>query len=230
MVCAPFWGLRDERIRRNLPRMTTTAPAARAVGTVTLQPFRQRYWLPIVGSLVAAVVPVYITAFVIASTGGRIVPVSVAAAVTLVIAALVAWRFSRARLVLQAGGMVEHGLLGRTRTTPREAVASAVLLALYDTQSVQTRRQLFVLDAGERTLLRMSGASWSDQHMRTVLRHFDVLVETIDTPMTLHDLRHTRPGILRWSERHPWRGNLLMISLGLVCCVSIAITATLTIG
>ncbi|HEY0373498.1 MAG TPA: hypothetical protein VGC94_01810 [Amnibacterium sp.] len=210
--------------------MTTTAPAARAVGTVTLQPFRQRYWLPIVGSLVAAVVPVYITAFVIASTGGRIVPVSVAAAVTLVIAALVAWRFSRARLVLEAGGMVEHGLLGRTRSTPREAVASAVLLALYDTQSVQTRRQLFVLDAEERTLLRMSGASWSDQHMRTVLRHFDVLVETIDTPMTLHDLRHTRPGILRWGERHPWRGNLLMIAVGLVCCVSIAITATLTIG
>jgi hypothetical protein len=210
--------------------MTTTAPAARAVGTVTLQPFRQRYWLPIVGSLVAAVVPVYVTAFVIASTGGRIVPVSVAAAVTLVIAALVAWRFSRARLVLEAGGMVEHGLLGRTRSTPREAVASAVLLALYDTQSVQTRRQLFVLDAEERTLLRMSGASWSDQHMRTVLRHFDVLVETIDTPMTLHDLRHTRPGILRWGERHPWRGNLLMIALGLVCCVSIAITATLTIG
>jgi hypothetical protein len=210
--------------------MTTTAPAARAVGTVTLKPFRQRYWLPIVGSLIAAVVPVYATAFVIASTGGRIEPVSVAAAVTLVIAGLVAWRFSRARLVLRADGMVEHGLLGRTRTTPRASVASAVLLALYDTQSVQTRRQLFVLDAEERTLLRMSGASWSDQHMRLVLRHFDVLVETIDTPMTLHDLRHTRPGILRWTERHPWRANLLMVALGLVCCVSIAVTATLTIG
>lgn len=217
-------------IRRSLPGMTTTAPAARAAGTVTLKPFRQRYWLPIVGSLVAAVVPVYVTGFVIASTGGRIVPVSVAAVVTLVIAALVAWRFSRARLVLHPGGMVEHGLLGRTRSTPREAVASAVLLALYDTQSVQTRRQLFVLDADERTVLRMSGASWTDQHMRTVLRHFDVLVETVDTPMTLHDLRHTRPGILRWGERHPWRGNLLMIAIGLVCCVSIAITATLTIG
>jgi hypothetical protein len=210
--------------------MTMTAPAARAAGIVTLKPFRQRHWLPIVGSFVAAVVPVYITAFVIASTGGRIVPVSVAAAVTLVIAALVAWRFSRARLVLHAGGMVEHGLLGRMRSTPREAVASAVLLALYDTQSVQTRRELFVLDAEERTLLRMSGASWTDQHMRSVLRHFDVLVETIDTPMTLHDLRHTRPGILRWSERHPWRWNLLAVALGLVCCVTIAITATLTIG
>jgi hypothetical protein len=209
--------------------MTTTAPPARAVGTVTLRPFRQRYWLPIVGSLVAAVVPVYITAFVIGSDGGSIAPVSVAAVVTLVIAALVAWRFSRARLVLHAGGMDEHGLLGRIRRTPREAVASAVLLALYDTQSVQTRRQLFVLDAQDRTLLRMSGSSWTDQHMRIVLRHFDVLVETIDTPMTLHDLRHTRPSILRWSERHPWRGNLLMITIGLVCCVTIAITATLAL-
>jgi hypothetical protein len=87
-----------------------------------------------------------------------------------------------------------------------------------------------VVDARDRPLLRMSGGTWSDQHMRSVLRHFDVLVETIDTPMTLRDLRHTRPVLLRWSERHPWRWNLLMVSLGVVACVSIAITATLTIG
>ena len=37
--------------------MSTTAGTARAVGTVTLKPFRQRYWLPIVGSLVAAFAP-----------------------------------------------------------------------------------------------------------------------------------------------------------------------------
>lgn len=209
--------------------MTTTAGTARAVGTVTLKPFRQRYWVPIVGSLVAAVVPVDATAFVIASTGGNILPVSIAAAVTLAIACLVAWRFSRAKLVLDPQGMVEYGLLSRPRSTPREAVAGAVTLALYDAQSVQTRRQLFVVDANEHTLLRMSGGTWSDQHMSTVLRHFDVLVQTVDTPMTLRDLRQTRPALLRWSERHPWGGGAIAVALGLVCCVSIAVTATLTI-
>src|SRR3954452_4184326 len=69
-------------VPRTLPGMTMTAATARAVGTVTLKPFRQRYWLPIVGSLVAAVVPVYATAFEIGSTGGNIVPVTIAAGVT----------------------------------------------------------------------------------------------------------------------------------------------------
>lgn len=209
--------------------MTTTAATARAVGTVTLKPFRQRYWLPIVGSLVAAVVPVYATAFEIGSTGGNILPVTIAAGVTLIVAALVAWRFSRAKLVLEPQGMVEHGLLSRPRTIPREAVAGAVTLALYDAQSVQTRRQLFVVDGNEHTLLRMSGGTWSDQHMSTVLRHLDVLVQTVDTPMTLRDLRQTRPALLRWSERHPWGGGTIAVALGLVCCVSVAVTATLTI-
>jgi hypothetical protein len=87
-----------------------------------------------------------------------------------------------------------------------------------------------VVDANEHTLLRMSGGTWSDQHMSTVLRHFDVLVQTVDTPMMLRDLRQTRPALLRWSERHPLGGSVLAVALGLVCCVSIAITATLTIG
>ncbi|MGN6742017.1 MAG: hypothetical protein ACTHJL_01800 [Amnibacterium sp.] len=209
--------------------MSSTLAPARAVGTVTLQPFRQRYWLPIVGSLIAAVVPVYATAFTIASTGGRIGPVSVAAGVTLVVAALVAWRFSRARLVLDEEGVIEYGLLTRPRRTSRADVAAALSLALYDPQSVQTRRQLFLVDGAERTRLRMSGGSWTDQHMSAVLRHFDVLLETIENPMTLGDLRQTRPSLLRWSERHPWRWNLVLVAIGVVCCVTIAITATLTI-
>lgn len=214
---------------RSLSGMSSTVAAARAVGTVTLQPFRQRYWLPIVGSLIAAVVPVYATAFMIASTGGRIGPVSVAAAITLVVAALVAWRFSRARLVLDEEGVIEYGLLTRPRRTARSDVAAALTLALYDAQSVQTRRQLFLVDSAERTRLRMSGGSWTDQHMSAVLRHFDVLLETIENPMTIGDLRQTRPSLLRWSERHPWRWNLVLVVIGVVCCVGVAITATLTI-
>lgn len=212
--------------------MSSTVSAARAGGTVTLRPFRQRYWLPIVGSLVAAVVPVYATAFMIAATdiGRRMLPVSVAAGVTLVIAALVAWRFSRARLVLDEEGVTEYGLLSRPRRTARADAASALSLALYDPQSVQTRRQLFILDAAERTRLRMSGGSWTDQHMTTVLRHLDVLLETIDNPMTLGDLRQTRPALLRWSERHPWRWNLVTVAVGAACCIGIAVTASLTIG
>jgi len=210
--------------------MTTTVAAARAAGTVTLRPFRQRYWVPIVGSLVAAVLPVAATIFFLAGLQGNIVPVSIALAVALAIAGFAAWRFSRARLVLDAEGMVEHGLLSRPRRTPRGAVAGAVTLALYDAQSVQTRRQLFVLDGSEHTVLRMSGGTWSDQDMTAVLRHLDVLLETVDTPMTLRDLRHTRPALLRWTERHPLRGSALAVAVGIVCCVSIAFTATLTIG
>jgi hypothetical protein len=204
--------------------MTTTARPA----TVLLRPSRPAPWAAVIPGLVAAVLPPYATAFLLAAPRGRFLAISIAAAITLLLVLAVGWRLARTRVLMDDRGIVEHWLLG-TRRTAAEQVASALVITLYDSQSLLPRRQLFLLDAQQRTLLRLGGRWWNDAAMTAVLRHFDIPVETAPDPVTLRELRRSRGAQLRWYERHPVLCTVCLVPIGVLVCAGIAVAVTLSI-
>jgi hypothetical protein len=212
--------------------MSSTAAGGTTPGTkrpTVLKPVWQADRLPIVAALLATLLPGFVTSFVLASSGGDVRPVSVLAAVTVLLVAALAWRFTRTRLQLDGRGIIEYRLFLPARRITTGQVASAVMLTLYDDETLRQRRQLFLLDAEERTVLRLRGGSWTDAQISAVARHVDVAVRTFAEPVTLRQLRRDRARQLSWQERHPIAVVAVLVAVVVPVCVTVATVVTVSI-
>lgn len=131
------------------------------------------------------------------------------AAATVAVLLLVAYavvQYFRIAVIVTPTRLVERTFFAGTRRIPVDKVARAVLLDLHRTLAAEPRRQLFVLDADGRVLLRMRGDFWSTRSIHDVASHLvTVPVEHVEDALTLEELQRTNPLMLYWFERRPLR-------------------------
>jgi hypothetical protein len=153
------------------------------VGLMILPPFAALYWLT-------------------APTGGW--PwIALIHAVTVSVITLGAIGARSARITIDERGIRERGYFGRLIATPMSEIDSVLVVRVLAGSSQTTATQLFVLDAGGRTRLRMRGQFWSAEAIATVERVLDVPVQRIPAPLTRRELRLAFRSNLSAYERHP---------------------------
>ena len=149
----------------------------------------------------AGTIPVFLTAYWFAAPSG-LWPLVLAIQIALVGTALVAITgLLQTRIELRSEGVRERGYLGRVSKTSRTDVTDALLLDIFDSQSSETRKHLFVRGSKDELMLRMRGHFWSVEQMELVVRHLRVPVSYSKDPITLAELRAESPGLVYWFER-----------------------------
>jgi hypothetical protein len=198
--------------------MTTTAPAAR-----TLRPLRHLGWRTTAAGNIAVVVPGAAVAVVIAAQDGRTVTAGLVAVMALVVAAIVIVPALRIRTRLESEGITTFWTLriGAAHIR-REDVRRAIVRTIYNGDGVSTTRHLFLLDAEEHALYRMSNRWWTDEQLLAVAHHFDVTLESQTLPVHLGEVRRTAPLQLRWSERHRFTATAALVVGTFLLCIAFA--------
>jgi hypothetical protein len=193
----------------------------------TVRPVRHLAWRTAVAGNIAVVVPGAAVAVVIAAQDGRPVIAGTVALVSLLVAAFAVVPALRIRTRLEPGGVTTFwtGRLGST-TLPKEDVRRALVRTIYNSDGVSTNRHLFLLDAQDRTLLRMSDRWWTDEQLLTVAHHFEVTIESQNQPVHLVELRRTARQHLRWTERHRVTWSTLLVVSTFLACTAFAALAT----
>lgn len=152
--------------------------------------------------VLALAVPLFVTlVWVLRPLGPAALTATAAGALVFLGLAALTWhRYRRTRIQVSRRGLVECGFFGRIQRVPREQVAGVLRHETYRGDTLETVRQLFVVDPEGRCLVRMRGTFWDDAAMDAVAATLEVR-ETIRTePVTLAELRHTDPGLLYWFE------------------------------
>src|SRR5215207_4902977 len=122
-----------------------------------------------------------------------------------VVCSVVAWRrYRRTEVVMSELGIVERGFLGQVQSTAGRDIAGIIRLQLYRGATLDTTRQLFVVDRDGRCLFRMRGAFWDTATMDRVAGVLGVEEVVRTEPVTLAELRANDPKLLYWFERLPW--------------------------
>lgn len=196
----------------------TTATAER-----TLRPLRHLAWRTTAAGNIAIVAPGAIVAVVIAVQGGRVLIAGFIAVFALLVAALAVIPALRIRTRLDEDGITTYWTrrLGALRLEGRD-VCRAVIRTIYSSDGVSTNRHLFLLDAGDHTVLRMNDRWWTDEQLLTVAHHFGVPLETQNLPVHLGEVRRTAYHQLRWSEQHRLLATSALVIVVFALCAAFA--------
>ncbi len=131
---------------------------------------------------------------------------AVLAAIALCALAFGAWvRYQRTEATISPHGIVERGFFGHMHSVARRDVAGVLRLETYRGDTLETVKQLFVVDGEGRCVFRMRGTFWDDASMDLVadILGVDEVVRT--EPVTMSELRATDPKLLYWFEGHGLR-------------------------
>jgi hypothetical protein len=189
----------------------------------TLRPVRHLAWRTAAAGNIAIVVPGAAVAVTIAAQDGRPVVAGIVALVALLVAVLIIVPALRIRTRLEPGGITTFwtGRIGAT-TLPKDEVRRAIVRTIYNSDGVSTHRHLFLLDAEDRTLLRMSDRWWTDEQLLSVAHHFAVTLESQNQPVHLAEVRRTAHHQLRWTERHRITSGATMVVGTFLLCSAFA--------
>jgi hypothetical protein len=140
-------------------------------------------------------------------TGDVRIVTSVVALVFLI--AALAWRaYRRTEVVVSELGIVERGFFGQVQVTAARDIAGVLRLELYRGATLDTTRQLFVVDADGRCRFRMRGAFWEDETMDDVARLLGIDETVRPEPVTIAELRRSDSRLLYWFERRPFAADV----------------------
>jgi hypothetical protein len=200
----------------------TTVPVER-----TLRPLRHLGWRTTAAGNILLVVPGATVAAVIAAQEGRPVIAGVVAVAALAVAAFIIVPALRIRTQLENDGITTFWThrLGAARLA-RDDVRRAVIRTIYNGDGVSTNRHLFLLDAGDHTVLRMSDRWWTGEQLLTVAHHFGATLESQNLPVHLAEVRRIAGHQLKWSERHRILSTALLVVVGFVLCLAFAALVT----
>ncbi|MCU1438350.1 MAG: hypothetical protein JWP66_1437 [Naasia sp.] len=135
-------------------------------------------------------------------------------------------RVRTASLEIAADGIREHHYFGRTVLTPAPDVA--VVLVVDVASGSGSARQIFVLDAGGRTRVRVSARFWEPGVIETLAAAYPVEVVRVSGPISVREFRRAYRPRLRWHERHLWVITAGTCALALLVLVP-ALAATTTL-
>lgn len=158
------------------------------------------------GAVVSLTAPILLVLFWLTIPDGPWPAVAAATIAVVVTFGYAVVQYFRVAVVVTPTMLIERTFFAGTRRTPIDTVARAVLLDLHRTLAAEPRRQLFVLDADGRVLLRMRGDYWTTESIHAVASHLvTVPVEHVENALTLDELQRTNPLMLYWFERRPTR-------------------------
>jgi hypothetical protein len=196
--------------------MTTARPAALTTGATSASPITvirplvtrlsNEYGL----SAALLVLPPLIALYVLTSPSGTWGYVLLVHALISAVILLLSWGLHHTQVRISPDGLSETGLLGRPVFTPREEVASVLVLSITDGNSSAVHDQVFVLDENGRTRLRLRGQLWGPAAVQTVATAYDVPLQRLEDPKTMTDVRFDHASKLYWHERHPLLRALLL--------------------
>ena len=157
--------------------------------------------------MVALALPRRVTlAWVLRPLGTAAVAGALLATVALGGAAVAAWvRYQRTEAAISPHGIVERGFFGRIHSVARRDVAGVLRLETYRGETLETVKQLFVVDHDGRCVFRMRGTFWDDASMDLVADILGVDEVVRSEPVTVSELRATDPKLLYWFEGHGLR-------------------------
>jgi hypothetical protein len=191
-----------------------------------LRPLRHLAWRTTAAGNIAVVVPGALVAVLIAIQDGRPVVAGVVGLVALLVAALVVGPALRMRTRLDPDGATTVWTNGfGTATLPRSAVKRGVVRTIYNGDGISTNRHLFLLDADDHTVLRMSDRWWTDEQLLAVAHHFGVALDAQNQPVHLAEVRRTAREQLTWTERHRITATALLVVGGFTICLAAAALA-----
>jgi hypothetical protein len=177
-----------------------------ATGTSVTVHVRRRLLGQGLVAVVSLTAPILLALFWLTIPDGPWPAVVAAAIAVVVVFGYAVVQYFRVAVVVTPTHLIERTFFGTTRRVPIEHVARAVLLDLHRTLAAEPRRQLFVLDAEGRVLLRMRGDYWSTHSIHEIATHLvTVPVEHVESALTLDELQRTNPLMLYWFERRPTR-------------------------
>jgi hypothetical protein len=171
-------------------------------GTVVLRPFRHLLRRGVVAAVVLGA-PLFGVLYWATAAYGDWTKVLAVQATAMFLVALAIIGYSRTNIRLGTGWIRERGFFGRVTTLLHDEVRTILLLDVYQTSTLETKPQLFVLDADGRPLLRLRGEFWPVEDMQAVAEHLEVPITRRSGAATLAELRRTSPELLYWFERFP---------------------------
>jgi|SRR6478735_2090805 len=178
---------------------------AGATQETVLRPYRHLFTRGVVAVL-ALTTPVFAVLYWLTVPGGAWEAV-LAAHVLVVAATVIAVRaFLNAAVILSPDGLRVRDGFGRPRPVRNADIGSTLLVQLYESSTLDTLPQLFVIDRDDRTLLRMRGRFWAPADLERVAEHLDAPVTRLEEALTVAQLRHRCPRRVAWYERIPGLG------------------------
>ncbi|WP_148040115.1 hypothetical protein [Cryobacterium tepidiphilum] len=177
-------------------------------------------WLGAWMTFGALTIPLFFTLYFLTIPTGTWVPFAVAHAVLVLAFAVVAQRLKAAGVLLAPDGIREREYFSRMAFTPVEAIATVMVVKLVDSYGEDVSRQLFMLDAEGRRLLRLRGQLWHAADFDRVVEYFSVPVRYIEPAMTWPEFRRSLGGNLAWWERRPILTNAILIAIFVAVAVS----------
>jgi hypothetical protein len=124
-----------------------------------------------------------------------------------------------AGVALAPDGIREREYFSPMVFTPVEAIASVIVVKLCDSYGHHVSRQLFMIDAEGRTLLRLRGQLWHPSDLKLVADFYSVPVRRVEPAMTWPEFRRDYGRNLVWWERHPIMTNLTLALVFIVIAV-----------
>jgi hypothetical protein len=168
----------------------------------------------------ALIIPVFAAIFWFSIPRGTWPRVFVALLVVSAVYVTLSFLLSRVSIRIAHDCVSEHGFFSTNRV-PSKRIESVLILTTYRGQSLETVRQLFLLDTNGEALLRMRGQFWSVDSIEAMANAFDVPVHRADEPMTRAELRRDHAAILYWFERWPWLGAA--VTAGTIAALSLVL-------
>lgn len=201
----------------------TTAPVTQR----TLRPLRHLAWRTTAAGNIAIVVPGALVAVVIAAQDGRPLVAGIIGVVALGVAAVVIVPALRIRTRLDPDGITTYWTrrLGAFHLD-RQQVRHAVIRTIYNGDGVSTNRHLFLLDAEDRAVHRMSDRWWTDEQLLTVAHHVGASLESQAQPVHLAEVRRTAYSHLGWAEKHRFTATVVGVGSAFLLCLAFAALVT----
>ena len=122
-----------------------------------------------------------------------------------VLAVVAVFAIRRIRVTVTPHSLESRNLLGRVTTLGTTDIASAVLVDLYQSGSVETLPHLYLLDADGDVLLRFRGQLWPRSGLEKLIDTLGVAVVRLADPLTVAELGRIRPQLVHRRTRQAAR-------------------------
>ena len=195
----------------------------------TLLPYRHLRWRSTVVALIAAAGPTCGVSIWMALQGGHLAPALALTAAIVVSAAVLTWRVTASRIVLEPDGLRTWTPRHHDVHVSRGRITRAVVRSVHSPDGRKVVRHLFLLDSQDQTVHRMCDRWWTDEQIGRVARHFEVPVEALPEAVHLSELRRTVRQQLQWDERHPLLARTAIALGGATACLVVGWLATASI-
>ncbi|TFB88435.1 hypothetical protein [Cryobacterium luteum] len=111
----------------------------------------------------------------------------------------------RMTVTVTAARVESRNLLGRVTAFDTSAIASVVLVNLYQSGTLDTLTHLYLLDSAGEVLLRLRGQVWPRSGLEELVDTLGVAVLRPPDPLTMADLGRLRPQLVRRRARRAAR-------------------------